>query len=93
MSTWHGRRMPKNWAATRRRILRRDQGICYVCGKPGADRVDHRVPVSQGGSEDDGNLAAIHEIPCHRTKSLSENAVGRIAPRKRPEEDHPGRIR
>ena len=90
MNTWHGRRMPPGWDRTRRRILRRDQGICCICGKPGADQVDHIIPVTQGGAEDDSNYAAIHSRPCHLAKSLTENAIGRTAPRKRPPEKHPG---
>lgn len=59
------------------RILRRDRGICHVCGGPGADRVDHLIPQAHGGTEDDANLAAIHDKPCHATKSRAEAQRGR----------------
>jgi len=48
--------------------------------------------VSQGGGEEDSNLAAIHESPCHARKTAGEaNAANPMArPRKRAEERHPG---
>ena len=30
--------------ARRKRILKRDMGICHVCDQPGADQVDHASP-------------------------------------------------
>lgn len=68
-------RLPKDWPATRLRILRRDHGICHVCGKPGADAVDHIVP---GDDHRDSNLAAIHTHPCHATKSAREGQAARL---------------
>ena len=94
MSTRRTKPLPRDWGRTRQRILRRDQGICYVCGRPGANQVDHIVPASQGGSDEDSNLAAIHEHPCHTAKTAREaNARNPMAaPRKRPKEEHPGLI-
>jgi 5-methylcytosine-specific restriction protein A len=90
-------RLPASWHAQRQRILRRDQRICYVCGGPGADGVDHVRP---GDEHDDANLAAIHHNAppyCHRAKSSREGgqADGRrrramLAAKKRPAERHPG---
>jgi 5-methylcytosine-specific restriction endonuclease McrA len=84
--------LPPNWECTRRRILRRDRNICYVCRRPGAYQVDHIIPVSQGGSDEDSNLAAIHEHPCHEQKTAREaNQANPMArPRRRKEEPHPG---
>lgn len=62
-------RLPSDWPATRRRILKRDHGICHVCGRPGADQVDH---LEAGDDHSDDNLAAIHDDPCHRAKSAAE---------------------
>jgi 5-methylcytosine-specific restriction endonuclease McrA len=91
---WRSRPLPRDWGRTRRRILRRDGGVCYVCHKPGANAVDHIVPVSAGGSEDDSNLASIHERPCHAAKTAQEaNARNpKAIPRKRAPEQHPGMI-
>ncbi|MPZ13771.1 MAG: hypothetical protein GEU73_05005 [Chloroflexi bacterium] len=87
---WRTKPLPPDWHKTQPRILARDQGICYVCGKPGATQVDHKVPGSQDGSEDDSNLGAIH-VSCHRSKTAREaNARHRL--RKRKPEDHPGML-
>jgi 5-methylcytosine-specific restriction protein A len=64
------------WQRTARRILKRDAGLCYVCRTSGATQVDHVVPRAAGGTEDDGNLAAIH-ASCHRRKTAAESAAGR----------------
>ncbi len=91
---WRSKPLPKDWARTRRRILRRDRGICHVCGQPGANQVDHVIPTSAGGSDDDDNLAAIHQYPCHAHKTATEAQANnwKAQPRKRPEEQHPGVI-
>lgn len=75
--------LPNNWAALRMSILQRDNFICYICGRPGADSVDHIKP---GQDHSPSNLAAAHQnIPpfCHRTKSAQEGAA---ASRKAREE-------
>ena len=68
--------------------------MCYVCHGEGANGCDHIVPVSQGGGEEDSNLAAIHEHPCHAAKTAQEaNAHNPMArSRKRPQEKHPGDV-
>lgn len=93
---WDGstraKRLPPGWKRTVRRILKRDHGICHVCGKPGADQVDH---VNAGDDHSDANLAAIHYVPCHRDKSSSEGgraAAAKRGSRFRPRERHPGLI-
>lgn len=79
-------RLPKDWPAIRRRILRRDAYVCHVCGQPGADQVDHII---RGDDHSDTNLAAIHDNPCHRRKSSAEGHAAR--PRRRRQADkHPG---
>ena len=82
--------LPKHWERIRRRILRRDAYICGPCGRPGATEVDHIIPASQGGGDDDGNLQAICE-PCHLAKTAREAFAAKI-PRKRAAERHPGSL-
>lgn len=56
------------------RILARDGYVCYVCRLPGADAVDHLIPIWKGGAKTNpSNLAAIHEDPCHSDKTKQEN--------------------
>lgn len=79
---------PKPWASSTRRertlksgsrqqkraryILDRDNGICHVCCKGGADEVDHVIPVAEGGADHISNLAPIHAKPCHAEKTQQE---------------------
>lgn len=63
--------------ARRRRIIDRDRGICHVCGKPGANQADHKVPLAEGGADTDDNMGAIHSDPCHKAKSSEEARRGR----------------
>ena len=87
--------LPADWSRLRRRILRRDMGVCYICGRPGANSVDHIRSVADGGSDDESNLAAVHARPCHERKTAAE--ANRHNPmtqsRKREAEPHPGYIR
>lgn len=48
--------MPKDWKRTRARIVKRDKGICFHCGREGSTSCDHLIPVSKGGTDDDTNL-------------------------------------
>lgn len=41
-------------------VLRRDHGLCWICGQPGADSADHVIPHSRGGNDRPSNLRAIH---------------------------------
>lgn len=76
--------------ARRLRILARDLGTCHVCGKLGADEVDHRVALGEGGADTEWNLASIHAEPCHREKTAAEavrarqRGGGRPGPRTAP---------
>jgi 5-methylcytosine-specific restriction enzyme A len=64
--------------ARRRRILDRYLGCCHVCGKVGADQVDHVIPLAEGGADDEANLAPIHGEPCHRDKTQDEARRARV---------------
>jgi hypothetical protein len=51
----------------REKVMRAQQGICYICGQAGADAIDHIVAVSWGGSDDISNLAPAH-TSCNSAK-------------------------
>jgi 5-methylcytosine-specific restriction protein A len=104
---WHRRPEPGNWQTLRRQVLAAHNGVCHVCGHEGADQCDHLLNVARGGTHDVDNLAPIHGTPsganpcptcgrhCHQDKTKAEQAAGRAGSnrnRKRPTEQHPGRI-
>lgn len=92
--TWTGdpRTSTSQWKKLRLRILERDGRICGICGKPGADTVDHIIPYGSGGSDHPSNLRAIHDDPCHRFKTAAEGVAARTKKynRARPAARHPG---
>lgn len=67
----------RRWRQLRARILAAST-VCHICGQPGADAVDHRVPISRGGAQyDPANLApAHHDVPphCNRRKGAKDYA-------------------
>lgn len=75
----HQRGYGAEWDRTRKRILDRDEGLCQPCLRAGrasaGTQVDHIVPKSQGGSDDDGNLQTICP-ECHRAKTARESRGG-----------------
>jgi 5-methylcytosine-specific restriction enzyme A len=86
-------RLPSDWPARAAASMRTHNGVCHVCGQPGADAVDHIVP---GDDHSPVNLAPIHQdVPpyCHRIKSAREGVQARAELRRRrtrPTEPHPG---
>lgn len=58
-------------------IALRDGYRCYVCGRITADgEVDHKQPLSRGGTDDGDNLGWICRTPCHEAKSRRERGQG-----------------
>lgn len=91
-----GSRLPPDWPQRKRAVKARDKGICYICGGPGADSVDHIRP---GDDHSLSNLALAHLNVwpfCHRRKSTKEGhdtqrqirALGKM-----PVEPHPGLLK
>ncbi|EAO1993181.1 HNH endonuclease [Salmonella enterica] len=64
-----------NWPSIRLRILQRDKYLCQSCLRQGiatsATSVDHIIPKSHGGTDNDSNLEAICR-DCHSTKTARE---------------------
>src|SRR3954449_8616655 len=48
------------WRRLVAEVIERDGGVCWLCGKPGADSADHVVPASRGGRDELANLPAAH---------------------------------
>lgn len=83
LPAWYGstrkQRLPKDWQTRRLVVLKRDKGVCYLCGGEGADTVDHVV---QGDDHSLINLKAVHDKVkphCHRAKSTSEGNAAKAA--------------
>ncbi|WP_081872987.1 HNH endonuclease [Nocardia otitidiscaviarum] len=71
---------PPGWNRIRQDILERDDYRCYICGKSGADAVDHITSLANRGTNAPSNLAAVHDrvAPhCHRTKTNQERTATR----------------
>jgi 5-methylcytosine-specific restriction endonuclease McrA len=62
-----------------RYILMKYDTVCHVCGRPGADEVDHVIALAEGGPDTVENLRPIHGGPgsCHARKTADEAARGR----------------
>lgn len=90
-------RLPADWPAIRRRILKRDNYSCTWpsrsgrCGQPATD-VDHIVNGDDHRDENLRSLCSSH----HQAKSSAEGgraAQAKRIPRTRPIDPHPGLIR
>lgn len=86
-------RLPADWQKRRARVLRRDGGVCQMCGHEGATEVDH---IRRGDNHDLANLQAVHS-ECHKVKTARESGQAsgaasraRAAAKYRPKEPHPG---
>lgn len=71
------------------RVLRRDHGICHLCGQPGADTADHLVPAAHGGDETMANLKAAH-VKCNTIRGARSVEVARADILKRLHVDTTG---
>ena len=59
----------RSWRQIRRQVLQRDAYTCHYCSGV-ANTVDHRVPVTYGGTDDPSNLVAACSR-CNRRKGSS----------------------
>ncbi|MFE6816027.1 HNH endonuclease [Streptomyces sp. NPDC057677] len=52
-----------------------EQDVCHLCGHPGADVIDHLIPVARGGDRrDQSNWAAAHGV--NRCPTCGRNCNG-----------------
>lgn len=73
-------------------IVARDDGVCHLCGRPGATSADHVIALADGGSNFPGNLRAAHPH-CNYVKNArrSSELGGHPQPVRRARE-YPGAI-
>jgi 5-methylcytosine-specific restriction protein A len=79
---------PQPTKAQKVRVWNRENGVCYLCGKPVAlegegVRYDHREMREVSGDDSDANLFPTHER-CHQDKTSNHDAP-RIAKVRRQE--------
>lgn len=56
------------WQRLVKRVLARDNEVCWLCGQAGATSGDHVVPLSRGGARlDPANVRAAH-VECNSAK-------------------------
>lgn len=74
-------RTGRPWRRFKARVIRRDRGICHLCGRSGADTADHLIPVGIGGRIYDlSNAAAAHHDVwphCNRIRGDRDVEVAR----------------
>lgn len=76
--SWGKGRGGRTWRKLRQSILERDCYLCKCddCVRMGlvrvANEVDHIIPLSQGGTDDEDNLRAINN-ECHKKKTAKES--------------------
>lgn len=64
----------RRWYAMRRQVYAEQKGVCALCDRillTGEWALDHRIPLSQGGGDDMGNLQGVCN-PCHARKSAED---------------------
>jgi 5-methylcytosine-specific restriction endonuclease McrA len=73
-------RKTSRWQRIRKQILV-ENDICWLCGHPGADSVDHVVPIRKGGEAYDlANLRPAH-FSCNSRKkdrAIQPNHTSRL---------------
>ena len=63
------------WSWRRQRaLLLAASDICHICGQPGADSVDHVIPLARGGTDARSNTRPAH-MQCNRAKSDRDYAA------------------
>ena len=86
--SWGRGRGGRPWRRKREKIFKRDRYLCQLhlnMGKyiavdlhgPNAGVLDHKVPLSQGGSDDESNLWTICK-QCDKVKTVMESRGGGI---------------
>lgn len=70
------RKKPLGWDKVRAKVMRRDKGVCVICGRKGGI-VDHFIPMAWGGEAVwPGNLRVMCH-PCHDSKTRHESILGK----------------
>jgi 5-methylcytosine-specific restriction protein A len=80
---WHKEREHRTltgrpWRRLREQILQRDKYLCQHCQRAGrvreATEVDHKTPLSKGGTDKPENLQSLCSS-CHEAKTMHDQGV------------------
>ncbi|MFD8596981.1 HNH endonuclease [Kitasatospora sp. NPDC059646] len=73
------------WRSLKATVTRRDDGCCWICGDGDADSyvLDHKVPISEGGSPTSLDNLGLACGPCDTVKSAAEALRGNQRRRER----------
>lgn len=78
----HARGYGWDWQKLRAKVLKRDRGLCVVCLGDGvttlATDVDHVIPKSRGGTDDEANLQSLCDAH-HKAKTALEAKQAKAA--------------
>ena len=74
MSKNHQSIPPGQWRQMRLSTMNRDGYACVICGSRAKLECDHKVPLSEGGTNDPDNLQILCK-PCHIAKTRKESGV------------------
>lgn len=69
----------RRWMRLREAVLV-EEPVCMICGRMPSTQVDHKVPISKGGTDTRGNLQGVCEA-CHDVKTRTD--LG-LKPRRNP---------
>lgn len=50
------------WNRIKANVIASYNGICHLCGDPGAQQVDHLIAYAEGGTDDISNLRPVHGV-------------------------------
>jgi len=65
----------RRWMSLRHVVLV-EEPVCMMCGRKASTQVDHKTPVSKGGTDERDNLQGVC-LECHETKTAADLGIKR----------------
>jgi 5-methylcytosine-specific restriction protein A len=60
----------RKWMRLREQVLT-EEPVCYICKRRPSTQVDHKKPVSKGGTDERENLGGVCD-ECHEDKTMKD---------------------
>lgn len=51
-----------------------EEPVCMICGRRASTQVDHKIPISQGGTDERSNLQGVCDM-CHDIKTAEDLGI------------------